>query len=136
MDRAGAHHEVDFFKKCRFLVGRCFHVLFRDRGRFWKCIFLSPSRKKCEVENDAGGSKTYFPTDLGIIFCNFRQIFFSGRRGLGGYRILFLYIGTPDQPPLAAAIFHLSLSRNVDKLASHASISFVHPSRAHPGEDG
>ena len=36
-------------------------------------------RKKCEVENDAEGIKTYFPTDLGIIFWNFRQICFIGR---------------------------------------------------------
>ena len=28
--------------------------------------------KKCEVENDADGIKTYFPTDFGIIFPNFR----------------------------------------------------------------
>ena len=34
--------------------------------------------KKCEVENDADGIKTYFPTDSGIIFFNFRQMFFVG----------------------------------------------------------
>ena len=63
-------------------------------------------RKKCEVENDAEGLKTYFPTEFGIIFWNFRQIFFIGRGGLGGYRILSLYIGSsPYFPNWSGPIF-------------------------------
>ena len=45
---------------------------------FGNAVFVA-ILKKCEVENDADGLKTYFPTDFGIIFCNFRQIFFGGR---------------------------------------------------------
>ena len=63
-----------------FLFGRSiFYVLVRERGRFLEMPFLVAILKKCDVENDADGLKTYFATDFGIIFCNFRQIFFGGR---------------------------------------------------------
>ena len=84
MDWAEAHYEVDFLKKCFCLAGLCFSCfLLGERGRFLEMPFLVAILKKCDVENDADGLKTYFATDFGIIFCNFRQIFFVGRGGLG-----------------------------------------------------
>ena len=79
MDWAEANYEVDFLKKCWFLAGLFFHVFGPRMGPFLEMVFLVAILKKCEVENDAEGVQTYFPTDFGIIFCNFRQIFFGGR---------------------------------------------------------
>ena len=80
MDWAEAHYEVDFLKKCFCLAGLFFYVLVRERGRFLEMPFLVAILKKCDVENDADGLKTYFATDFGIIFWNFRKIFFGGRK--------------------------------------------------------
>ena len=74
-------------------------------GSLLEMPFLVAILKKCEVENDADGLKTYFPIDFGIIFLNFRQIFFVGRGGLGGYRILFLYVIKPPIFPKGVTLF-------------------------------
>ena len=83
MDWAGTHYEVDFFKKCLSLAGLFFFVFCSADGVVLENVVFVAILKKCEVENDADGLKTYFATDFGIIFCNFRQIFFVGRGGLG-----------------------------------------------------
>ena len=48
-------------------------------GSFWEMSLFVAILGKCEAENDADGIHAYFPTDFGIIFLNFRQIFFVGR---------------------------------------------------------
>ena len=53
-------------------------------GSFLEMPVLVAILKKCEVENDADGIKTYFLTDFGIIFLNFRQIFLCREGDLGG----------------------------------------------------
>ena len=78
MDWAGAHHEVDLFKKYGFLVSLCFSFFVPQTGSFLEMPCFVVILKKCEVENDADGIKTYFPTVLGIVFFNFHQIFFVG----------------------------------------------------------
>ena len=75
--------------------------------------------KKCEDENDADGVKTYFAIDFGIIFGIFRAIVkkigaawdLRGSSFYIGSSPLFFLVdgpifprGTPDHPPLAAAI--------------------------------
>ena len=47
-------------------------------GALEKATFAE-NPKKCEMENDAEGIKTYFATDFKIIFKNFRRIFCAGR---------------------------------------------------------
>ena len=82
VDWAGGQYEVDFLKKCWFGDGSFFFskmILLLVSGLGLENCAFADIRKKCEVENDAEGLKTYFATDFEIIFWNFRQISFGGR---------------------------------------------------------
>ena len=99
-----------------FLFGRSiFFMFFVPRaGSFLEMPFLVAILKKCEGENDAEGIKTYFPTDFGIIFCNFRQIFFGGRGSRSLPNPLSIYDPAPYFPEGSGPIFHMALFSTPD----------------------
>ena len=48
-------YEVDFLKKCWFLVGLCFLMFCSTNGVVLGNVVFVAILKKCEVENDADG---------------------------------------------------------------------------------
>ena len=66
--------------------------------------------RKCEYENDAGGLKTYFAIDFGIIFGNFRAIVKKIGAVWDFCGFLFLYRRQPPIFPIGMALFfHVEL---------------------------
>ena len=110
MDWAEARYEVDFFKKCLSLAGLFFKLFVPRMGSFLEMPLFVAMLKKCDVENDAEGLKTYFATDFGIIFCNFWQIFFVGRDSRRLSNPLSIYDQVPYFPFKGSGpIFHMAL---------------------------